>query len=275
MSEKQHKAEHRSRPNSPEFRAFIARGWADRDESLPEQTPAAPYAAARRAAVSEAYPGERVVVQMGNVPAFYAMVIGLMRAGLLPVYALPAHRLTEIAHFVHKAQAAAWVALQQHDGYDYRELARQHPNTLSLRTFSKAWGLAGLRLGYMLAGTELAAQQQKLISAFNVNVLTQCALEVALEHPGYVQRRVQEGVAERERVLAALRGHPNCQALASSANYFLLRTPDPDAAYRHLLDHGIVVRRQDSLHLLSGCLRISLGTPAENDALLAALAQLR
>jgi len=67
VSEKQHKAEHRSRPDSPEFRAFIAKGWADHDESLPAQTEAAQYAAARREAVSAAFPGERVVVPAGGL----------------------------------------------------------------------------------------------------------------------------------------------------------------------------------------------------------------
>lgn len=70
-------------------------------------------------------PGDRVVVQLGNVPHFYAVVFALFRAGLVPVYALPAHRITEIAHFVNKAQAAAYVALERYDGFDHRTLARE------------------------------------------------------------------------------------------------------------------------------------------------------
>ena len=69
--------------------------------------------------------GERVVVQLGNIPAFYAVVFGLFRAGLVPVYALPAHRSTEIAHFVKKAQASAYVIADRYDGFDYRPLARE------------------------------------------------------------------------------------------------------------------------------------------------------
>ncbi|HVR50853.1 MAG TPA: AMP-binding protein [Pseudorhodoferax sp.] len=69
--------------------------------------------------------GERVVVQLGNIPAFYAVVFGLFRAGLVPVYALPAHRSTEIAHFVRKAQASAYVVADRYDGFDYRPLARE------------------------------------------------------------------------------------------------------------------------------------------------------
>lgn len=70
-------------------------------------------------------PGDRVVVQLGNIPAFYAVVFGLFRAGLVPVYALPAHRSTEISHFVRKAQAAAYVVAERYDGFDYRSLARE------------------------------------------------------------------------------------------------------------------------------------------------------
>lgn len=70
-------------------------------------------------------PGDRVVVQLGNVPQFYSVVFGLFRAGLTPVYALPAHRITEIAHFARKAQASAYVALSHYENYDYRTLARE------------------------------------------------------------------------------------------------------------------------------------------------------
>ncbi len=69
-------------------------------------------------------PGERVVVQMGNVAEYLAVVFGLFRAGLVPVHALPAHRINEIAHFVAKAEASGYIACAQYDGFDYRALAR-------------------------------------------------------------------------------------------------------------------------------------------------------
>lgn len=70
-------------------------------------------------------PGDRVVVQLGNIPEFFAVVFGLFRAQLVPVYALPGHRLTEIAHFVRKSEAAAYVGADRGaDGFDYRVLAR-------------------------------------------------------------------------------------------------------------------------------------------------------
>ena len=131
-----------------------------------------------------------------------------------------------------------------------------------------------MRLGYALTSPALAAHLQKLVSAFNVNILTQTVAEVALEHPSYVRERAAQTIAERDRVLAALNQHPVYTALPSQANFFLLRTPDADAAYRHLLSRGILVRRQDKLPMLTGCLRVSIGAPHENDALLQALAEI-
>jgi 2,3-dihydroxybenzoate-AMP ligase len=70
-------------------------------------------------------PGDRVVVQLGNTPAFVTVVCGLFRAGLIPVYALPAHRLSEVSHVMHKAQARGYIAADRQDGFDYRVLARE------------------------------------------------------------------------------------------------------------------------------------------------------
>ncbi|MBI1622543.1 (2,3-dihydroxybenzoyl)adenylate synthase [Aquamicrobium zhengzhouense] len=70
-------------------------------------------------------PGDRVVVQLGNIPEFLSVVCGLFVAGLIPVYALPAHRLTEIVHFAQKSEAAAYVIAERYDNFDYRTLARE------------------------------------------------------------------------------------------------------------------------------------------------------
>lgn len=178
------------------------------------------------------------------------------------------------------AAGDGWIAVldeayHQYSGSDGREMVRQKANRVSLRTFSKAWGLAGLRLGYALTSPELAQNLQKLVSAFNVNILTQTVALTALEHPEYVHQRAAQTVQERQRVLAALQDHPVYEALPSQANFFLLKTPDADAAYQHLLARGILVRRQDKLPMLEGCLRVSIGTPEQNGALLSALAEIK
>jgi len=165
-------------------------------------------------------------------------------------------------------------AYHQYSGSDYKSWVLERGNRLSLRTFSKAWGLAGLRLGYALAQPPLAENLQKLVSAFNVNTLTQAVAEVALEHPEYVTARAEETVWERERVLRELGAMQHLQALPSRANFFLLRTPDADRAYRFLLDRGLLVRRQDKQPMLEGCLRVSVGTRAQNDLLVTAVLDL-
>lgn len=153
---------------------------------------------------------------------------------------------------------------------DVLEVARRHPHVVVLRTMSKGWGLAGLRLGWALASDEVARQLRKLSPPFAVSLPQAVCAQVALEHPGHLRERVARTVSERERVAAALARHPTWSVHPSSANFLLLRTPDAAAAHASLLAAGVLVRRQDSLPGLAGCLRVTIGTPAENDAFLAA-----
>lgn len=150
------------------------------------------------------------------------------------------------------------------------ELARRRPHVLLLRTFSKAWGLAGLRLGYALASDGVARQLRKLVPPFAVSTLQTLAAQVALDNPAYMHDGVATTIRERERVLAALQQHPSWRAVPSQANFLLIRTPNAEAAYQQLLDQGVLSRRQDSYFGLQGCIRISIGSPEANDAFLAA-----
>lgn len=161
-------------------------------------------------------------------------------------------------------------AYHQFSGADSKSLARQFPNTALLRTFSKAWGLAGLRLGYALTTPEIARQLQKLVPPFAVSAMQTAVAQVALENPGYVTDRVNKIIAERERVIDELRTHPTWQVFSSAANFILIRTPDAKQAFDALLAQGVLVRRQDSLPGLSGCIRVSIGSQEDNDALLRA-----
>ncbi len=176
--------------------------------------------------------------------------------------------------------ASGWLsvideAYHQFAGRDHKDLVRGHDDRLLIRTFSKAWGLAGVRLGYALMEPDLARELNKLVPAFGVNALTQSAVEVALEHPGYVRERAREAVSERGRMLAALERHPSWTAYPSSTNFFLIRTPDADEAYKALIERGVLVRRQGGSPLLENCLRVSVGTPEENDQFLAAAMQIQ
>jgi histidinol-phosphate aminotransferase len=161
-------------------------------------------------------------------------------------------------------------AYHQFAGPSAIELARRFPNVVLLRTFSKAWGLAGARLGYALASDPIARQLRKLVAPFAVSVLQTVCAEVALAHPEVMQERVARAIRERERMFTALQAHPTWIVLPSAANFLLIKTPDAAAAHAALLAAGILVRRQDSYFNLAGCIRVSVGTPAENDAFLAA-----
>lgn len=194
----------------------------------------------------------------------------------LPVPQPPSGSLASMDDIIAIVEAAhGWLvvideAYFQFSGRDHKELARAYPHVVLLRTFSKAWGLAGLRVGYALAPDGLARQLRKLVPPFATSVLQTVAVQVALANPGYVAARVAAVVAERERLYQALQKHPTWQVYPSHANFLLIRTPDAEQAFKQLLEHGVLVRRQDSYHGLEGCIRISLGTRAENDAFLAA-----
>ncbi len=155
-------------------------------------------------------------------------------------------------------------------GSDARPLARGNPHVAVLRTFSKSWCLGGIRAGYLLAAPPVAAVARALLPPFCIPAHTGAIVLTALESPGYVAPLVERIRAERERLLAALARHPRWQAYPSASNFILVRTPDARAAHARLLAAGVLVRRQDHYPGLEGCIRLSVGTPEENDLLLSA-----
>jgi histidinol-phosphate aminotransferase len=161
-------------------------------------------------------------------------------------------------------------AYHQFARVDARPLARRFPHVVLLRTFSKAWGLAGARLGYALASDDAARHLRKLVPPFAVSVMqTQTAL-VALENPGYMKDRVERTIQERDRLTLALKRHPTWEVFPSAANFLLIRTPNAMHAHAELLSAGVLVRRQDAYAGLEGCFRVTIGTREENDAFLRA-----
>jgi histidinol-phosphate aminotransferase len=156
-------------------------------------------------------------------------------------------------------------------GSDHRPLVHRHAGAVSLRTLSKSHGLAGVRLGYALAQPEVARELQKALLPFSVSSLQLAVVETVLEEPDFVRERVAEAVAERDRVAAALATLPGVELFPSVTNFLLFRVDDAERAFEALLTRGILVRRQDHLPGLAGCLRVSMGTPVENDAFLLAL----
>ena len=155
-------------------------------------------------------------------------------------------------------------------------LARERPNLLVTRTFSKAHGLCGLRVGYGIGGAGWVEAIDKVRQPFNTNALAQAAALESLRHPFPLERRVREVMAERSRVQAAL-AETSWSFTPSQANFVLVR-PDVEpgegepGVHEQLLRLGVIVRDGAPLGC-PGRLRVSIGTPDENDAFLAARAR--
>jgi histidinol-phosphate aminotransferase len=147
----------------------------------------------------------------------------------------------------------------------------QHPNLVILRTLSKI-GLAGIRLGMLIASRAVVEEINKVRMPYNVNALSQAAARVVLRHPDVVRRHASAIIRERERVLAKLRELRGITVFPSRANFFLIRTDRPgDEVFRGLYDRGILVRNFSRAAHLTNCLRVTVGTPGENDAFLSSL----
>jgi histidinol-phosphate aminotransferase len=152
------------------------------------------------------------------------------------------------------------------------ELARR-PNLMVMRTVSKL-GLAGVRLGYAAASPEWIRELDKVRPPYNVSVLTQFVAERVLEHVGALHGQADRIRAEREAMLGRLRELPGVEVFPSDANFVLVRVPDADAVDAGLKARKILVRNFHGSHaLLANCLRITVGTPGENELVAAALAE--
>ncbi|MFT3819622.1 MAG: histidinol-phosphate transaminase [Rubrivivax sp.] len=149
-------------------------------------------------------------------------------------------------------------------------LAR-HEHVLVLRTLSK-FGLAGVRLGYLCGAAALIEQIDKVRPPYNVSALNAEAALFALDHADEYARQAALLRHERERLQAALRALPGVQPFPSEANMILVRVPDSARAFDGLKQRGILVKHIAGLHpLLANCLRLTVGTPQENDAMIQAL----
>ena len=140
-----------------------------------------------------------------------------------------------------------------------------------MRTLSK-FGLAGARLGYLLGPQPLVAELDKVRPPYNVSVLDcECAL-FALEHQDVFAAQAHDIRAQRAIILEALTGLPGVRTFPSEANMVLVRVPDADKTFEGMKRCGVLVKNVSPSHpLLRNCLRLTVGTAAENAAMLAAL----
>ena len=151
-----------------------------------------------------------------------------------------------------------------------RAAVLEYPNLVVLQTFSKAYGMAGLRLGMAFADAYVIDLMNRVKYPYNISQATQELAFKALESSR--EQEVDEIIAQRGRLASALPGFPFVKKVwPSDANFILVQTDDADALYAHLLKDGVIVRNRSRVPLCSGCLRITVGTPAENDRLLKSL----
>ena len=144
-------------------------------------------------------------------------------------------------------------------------------HVLLMRTLSK-FGLAGVRLGYMIGTQALVNEIDKVRPPYNVSVLNaECAL-FALEHADVFARQAQEIRTERDKLINALAAMPGVKPFPSQANMVLVRVPDADKAFAGMKAAGVLVKNVSKMHpLLAQCLRLTVGTPTENVQMIEAL----
>lgn len=152
-----------------------------------------------------------------------------------------------------------------------QQLAR-YPNLIVLQTLSKAWGQAAIRLGIAMASEEIIGYFNKVKYPYNVNVLSQQQAVKALAARAEKEQHVEEILQQRGALKVRLLTLPIVEHIyPSDANFLLVRVKDANAIYRYLQECGIIVRNRHNVTLCNNCLRITVGTPVENDELFEAL----
>jgi histidinol-phosphate aminotransferase len=156
-------------------------------------------------------------------------------------------------------------------GRSYMSQVPGRSNLLVMRTLSKL-GLAGLRLGLVAGSGEWLQQVDKVRLPYNVSVLTQLVAEEALQHRSLLDEQAHAIKRERLRLHQALERIPATQPFPSEANFILFRIASAGRVFNGLKERGVLVKNLDGSHpALRDCLRVTVGTPAENDRFLAAL----
>ena len=168
----------------------------------------------------------------------------------------------------------AYINFSRHKSF-IQELS-DYPNLVVLQTMSKAWGLAGLRMGMAFASEAIIDIYNKVKPPYNISQVNQELALQALEEVGQVNDMIRQLVAMREQLAADLAGLPLVlKVYPSDANFLLVKIDNARDVYEGLLEDGIVVRDRSKVELCEGCLRITVGTEKENAELVEALRALK
>jgi histidinol-phosphate aminotransferase len=151
-----------------------------------------------------------------------------------------------------------------------RPLLDEHRNLVLIKTFSKAYRLAGLRLGYMLADPSLRDGIERVRLPYHLSSLTQAAGELALDFSDQALAMVDAITEERDRISVELQAM-GIKTFPTRANFVLFQVDDPDVIFTKLLGRGVLVRNYSSNPALRGCLRVTAGLKEETDAFLEAM----
>ena len=149
---------------------------------------------------------------------------------------------------------------------------QDYPNLVILQTLSKAWGLAGIRLGMAFASPEIIGYLNKVKPPYNISEPVQELAVKALEEIGQVNDMIVTLVNERQNMVTSLlQNEEVVKIYPSDANFLLVKFKDAAGLYKYFVEQGIVVRDRSNIVLCEGCLRITVGTPQENQKLLGSL----
>lgn len=143
-------------------------------------------------------------------------------------------------------------------------LLKKHKNLVILHTFSKAYSLAGVRLGYIFAHPEVITEFIKVRQLYSVDAVSQAIACVVYRNRAVFEQEIDEIIAERDLLLERLRSLDGVEAFDSDANFVLVRLEGADEIWQKLYDKGVLVRDFSHAPMLENCLRVSIGTPEEN-----------
>lgn len=152
--------------------------------------------------------------------------------------------------------------------------SKSYDNLIILRTFSKAFSLAALRVGYAVSSPQLIAQIEKVRLPYNVNAFSQLAAIKLLENLPIIAEQTELILKERDRIVKELSSIANIDGIIlykSDANFILFRVANPEEVYQKLLKNGILIKNLNRSGILKGCLRVTVGKPKENEAFIATL----
>jgi histidinol-phosphate aminotransferase len=163
-------------------------------------------------------------------------------------------------------------AYAEFGGEPASKMLSHHPGLIISRTFSKAYGLAGLRLGYLIGHQEMIRELQKANIPYNVNLFTLLSAIHMLDHGEWMERHVEKIKQDRKKMFDQMLKIPHISPYASEANFILFQVIDKKKVFEHLKTRGILVRDVGSTPPLDRCLRVTVGRPEENEIFLEALA---